>query len=180
MNISESGLLYQTDLHKNIIVQIIAKAENLHRTLSNDLLKDKTFLNLINKLNKSIEATREEMQSIGVISVCSDCSIHGEGTCCGYRTGYKCDSILLFINLLLGKSISVQSKNSEKCFFLTDKGCSLRARPVICLNFICSRLRNKLSHKQLVHLQEISGKEIDMLFAVEEYIKKYFTSSANL
>lgn len=180
MNISESGLLYQTDLYKNIIIQTITKAKHLHRTLGNDLLRDKTFLNLINKLDKSIEVTQKEMQSIGVTSVCSDCSIHGEGTCCGYRTGYKCDSILLFINLLLGRSISLQSKNPDRCFFLTDKGCSLRARPVICVNFICSRLRNNFSHKQLVHLQEIAGVEIEMLFALEEYIKKYSSSSANL
>ncbi len=158
----------------------VHKAENLYKTLVSHLHQDKTFLSLLKKLDKSIEATQKEMHLTGVTDECADCALHGEGTCCGYRTGYKCDSILLLINLFLGRPISMQSNNSEKCFFLTDNGCFLRARPVICVNFVCGRLRNKFPHKQLVHIQEVAGKEIDALFVVEEYIKKYLLLSANL
>jgi hypothetical protein len=164
--------IYNAELSENTLIHTIVKASHLHNTLGRDLLQDTTFLRLLKKLDQNIEATREEMQTTGVLSECADCALHGEGTCCGLRTGYKCDSILLFINLLLGRSVSDQPKDPQKCFFLTDKGCSLRARPVICVNFVCNRLRDKIPHEQLVRLQEIAGAELDMLFATEEYIKK--------
>ena len=48
----------------------------------------------------------------------------------------------------------------------------LGARHVICVNFICPRLRQNIQHDTLIRLQGIAGEELDTLFLLEECIKK--------
>jgi hypothetical protein len=136
------------------------------------LLQDEYFQNLLLKLDQNIEATKNEMVAIGVVRECADCAVNGDGTCCGVRYGYKYDRILLLINLLLGKTFVNKARDPRLCYFLTEQGCALRARHVICVNYICQRIRENIQHEKLVRLQEIAGEELNTLFILEEYIKK--------
>jgi hypothetical protein len=145
--------------------------------LGQTLLKDDKFQTLLSRLDRNIEATQKEMAAIGVVNECADCAVNGEGSCCGARNTYKYDSILLLINLLLKKSLPSQPENKHMCYFLTRQGCSLRARHVICVNFLCPRLRENIQLKKLIRLQEIAGEELNTLFILEEYIKKKIASS---
>jgi len=111
------------------------------------------------------------MKSTGVFEECADCAANGNGTCCGVRTGYKCDSILLLINLMLGKTFLFEPQYRHLCHFLTYNGCSLRARHIICVNYVCQRLRKNIPHDTLIQLQAIAGNEMDSLFKLEEYTK---------
>jgi len=43
---------------------------------------------------------------------------------------------------------------------------------VICINFVCQRLRDVIPHNLLCRVQEIAGRDIDALFVLEECIKK--------
>ncbi len=155
----------------------ITKAYDLKKKFGDSLLQNKDFRDLLIKLDEKIENTRKKMIEIGVVKECADCAVNGEGTCCSERTAYKCDSIILLINLLLGITFPSCVENPHLCFFLTKHGCLLRARPVICVNYICNRLRNNIPHKQLVHLQNIAGEEITVLFMIEEFIKKKIQAS---
>lgn len=148
----------------------ISFAHRLYNTFGQTLREDNNLKSLLYQLDTKIENTQKE--AIGVGRECADCAVSGEGTCCGKRTGYKCDSILLLINLLLGKSLPTQALDPHLCYFLTKQGCILRARHVICVNFLCNRLRKNIPHEKLVRLQEVTGKELNTLFILEEYIKK--------
>jgi hypothetical protein len=158
------------------IENLIASAYNLRISYGDSLLQDSEMHTLLQRLNKTIAATINKMESVGVVKECADCAVHGEGTCCGARTGYKCDRILILLNLLLGVSPVIQTLHPHLCPFLTEQGCSLRARPVICVNFICERLRRNITHENLVRLQEVAGEELNALFTAEEYVKKKIAS----
>jgi len=112
------------------------------------------------------------MVKAGIVKECADCAMNGEGTCCGVRTGYNCGSVLLLINLLLGRTLPPVPADIYLCHFLTKQGCALRARHVICVNFVCQRLRDVLQHNSLCNVQDIAGGEINTLFVLEESIKK--------
>ena len=43
---------------------------------------------------------------------------------------------------------------------------------MICVNFLCQRLRDVFPHNILCSVQDIAGREIDNLFVAEEYVKK--------
>lgn len=164
--------IYTPEQPESDVVRSITSAHTLHKTFGYGLIQDNKIRNLLCRLDQDIEATQKEMASTGVVRECTDCAVNGEGTCCGMHTGRKCDSILLLINLLLGKSLPLVALDPELCHFLTKHGCVLRARHVICVNFVCLRLRTNIPHKNLTGLQEIAGKELDTLFVLEEYIKK--------
>ncbi len=119
-----------------------------------------------------IGATQTAMVNAGMVRECADCAVNSQGSCCGVRTGYKQGIVLLLINLLLGKSLPSVTADEHLCHFLTTHGCALRARDVICVNFICQRLKDVIPHNILCNVQEIAGREIDALFALEECIKK--------
>ncbi len=154
------------------IFHSIMSAYDLYDVLHGVLLSDTVFQNFLLKLEQNIEATRREIVANGISGECADCAMTGEGTCCGIQTGSKYDRILLLINILLGQDLPLYRKFPDKCYFLSNNGCSLKARHVICLNFICQRLRETIQHENIVRFQKIAGEEIQTLFTVEEYIKK--------
>ena len=123
-------------------------------------------------LDRHIETTQRAMVNTGIVKECADCAMTGEGTCCGVRTGYKSGSVLLLINLLLGRTLPSVPADANFCHFLVKHGCALRARHVICVNFLCQRLRDVFPHNKLCNVQEIAGREIDTLFVLEESINK--------
>ena len=153
------------------IPNTIALARSLYQTHGENLLNDETLFGMLMQIDRNIGATQDEMTATGVADECADCALHGEGTCCSERTGHKCDSTLLLLNLLLGRSLPGKPQSHDQCYFLTSRGCVLRARPIICVNFVCSRLREKIPHKVMVHLQKTAGAEMDILFRIEGYIK---------
>jgi hypothetical protein len=135
-------------------------------------MQDGEVCTLLARLDLHIEATQNAMVKAKIVKECADCAVGGEGTCCGVRTGHKCGSVLLLINLLLGRALPPAPADTNLCHFLTRQGCALRVRPVICVNFVCQRLRNVLPHNVLCNVQDIAGREIDTLFILEECIKK--------
>jgi len=159
-------------IDSNDVAREVRLAYHLHKIFGQSLLQDGKVRTLMVQLDQHIDATQKEIVAFGVIKECADCAVNGEGTCCGKRTGYKYDSVILLVNLLLGKTIPLKSQDPHACYFLTQGGCILRARHVICVNFLCPRLHKNIQHEMLVQLQDVAGEELDTLFLVEEYIKK--------
>lgn len=168
MEKSLSGLT-KSDMN---IPPAIQTALRLKESAGQDLLQDTALRTLLSSLDRSIEETRKAMIETGMLKECADCASAGGGFCCVRPVSYNCDSVLLLINLLLAVSLPVHPADPDSCYFLTQRGCSLRARPVICLNYLCRRLKNSIPPEKLIRFQEIAGQEMDNLFRVEEYLKK--------
>jgi hypothetical protein len=166
---------YRLHFEKGILHTIDA-ALGLEKTLSPILSEDERFKSLLESLRQSIKATHKEMVAVRMVNECADCAVTDEGTCCTKRTHLKYDKILLLINLLLGTSLPRRAELPGTCHFLTEQGCSLTARHVICVNFLCRRLREKIEHWKLVRVQEVAGEELTTLFMLEEYLKKRIRS----
>ena len=158
--------------NEKTIADQIRTALNLWKFCGQSLMQDRQVFALLKGLDLDIEATQSAMVRAGIVNECSDCAMSGQETCCGVSTGYKCDSILLLINLLLGRNLPSVPADAHLCHFLTKHGCALRARHVICINFVCQRLRDVIPHNLLCSVQKIAGRDIDALFVLEECIKK--------
>ena len=156
----------------NEVANEVILANHLYKVFGHSLLRDEKVQTLLGQLDERIEATQKALVAGGIVRECADCAVNGDGTCCGKRTGYKYDSVLLLVNLLLGRSLPVQSQDPDSCYFLTREGCVLRARHVICVNFLCPRLQKNIQQDILVQLQTTAGEELDTLFLIEEHIKK--------
>lgn len=157
----------------------ISLAYYLRANYGRALLQDKKLQDLIGQLDKRIEATWENMTSIGVVSECIDCALNGGGSCCGAGMEKMYDEILLLINLLLGKALPEQAHDLGSCYFLSERGCALRAREVICVNYLCRRIYKGIEHERLIQLQKIAGEELETLFILKEGIKKKISQMKN-
>ncbi len=158
--------------NERTIADQIGAAIRLWDLCGQSLMQDNEVRANLSELDLQIEATQRAMVNAGIVNECADCATNGQGVCCGVRTGYKSDALLLLINLLLGRTLPSVPADTYHCYFLTKHGCALRARHVICVNFICQRLRDVIPHNVLCNVQEIASREIDTLFVLEECIKK--------
>lgn len=157
---------------ENTISKKIALAYDLQSHYGQFLLQDEKIKTLLIQLDENVEATWKEMEIIGVVKECTECALNGGGSCCGAGMEKNYDSVLLFINLMLGKILPSEGYDSHSCYFLSGQGCVLRARQVICVNYLCQRISKNIQQDKLIRLQKIAGEELKTLFLLEEYIKK--------
>ncbi|MEW6001781.1 MAG: hypothetical protein AB1638_03920, partial [Nitrospirota bacterium] len=148
---------------KNSIEYKIALAYHLQANLGQALLQDNEIRSRLLQLNQNIEATWKEMASIGVVRECRDCAVR-EGGCCGRGMENSYSEVLLLINLLLGRTPPSLVYDINSCYFLGENGCLLRAREVICVNYLCQRISKSIQKEKLIHLQRIAGEELNALF----------------
>jgi len=156
---------------KSSIDYKIELACHFQTNFGQELLQDKDIRSQLLELDQNIESTWKEMASIGVVRECRNCS-EKEGSCCGTGMENSYDEVLLLINLLLGRTLPNQARDSNSCYFLGENGCLLRAREVICVNYLCQQIWRNIEKEKLIHLQRIAGNELKTLFILEEDIKK--------
>jgi hypothetical protein len=155
------------------IYEKIEQAHNLGETCGSSLMKDPHIDALLRKLRNCIENTNKSMVTLGVVAECKNCEEREGGSCCGSGIENKYDAVLLLINLLLGSSLENEESSRNSCYFLGKKGCTLTARHVLCVNYICQKLQKKLTREELITLQTCAGEELDTLFFLHEAIKKH-------
>jgi len=127
---------------------------------------------LLREFKKAAGASRESMAESGVMDGCRDCEHREGGSCCGAGLENKYSGILILINFLLGAIIPKERQVPASCFFLGKTGCNLIARHVICVNYLCRKITDHIDRRELVNLREREGVELNILFMLNENIKK--------
>jgi hypothetical protein len=150
----------------------IELAQSLYAKWGETLRKDPTINQLLRRLQSCIEETHKAMIESGVAGECRHCEEEEGGSCCGVGIEDKYDEVLLLINLLLGTPLPAQAQCPNSCYLLGQNGCTLTARHTLCVNYLCSRLYNKLSKNELIPLQTCAGEELETAFVLNEAIKK--------
>jgi hypothetical protein len=154
-----------------IVANKIALAKHLYLTIAPLLSGDTKLPVLLQELAQGIEASRQVMVSTGLAEECADCAVNGVGTCCGVMYESRHDEFVLLINLLLGVTFPERRFAPGLCYFVSERGCILKAREVICINYLCRRVFEAIPFKSIVYLQQTTGNEINTLFFLKEYLK---------
>jgi len=155
------------------VMDTLKQAHHLHATWVGKLIKAPDINSLIEKLKRNIAATQHTMRTFGILKICKQCDEKEGGSCCGHGIELKYNAVLLLINLILGVSFPKKNLSSNSCFFLGEKGCVLIARHVLCVNYLCSQIKKKLTIDELIQLQNIAGDELYTGFKLHEAIKKF-------
>ncbi|MCJ7594054.1 MAG: hypothetical protein MUO52_04685 [Desulfobacterales bacterium] len=154
------------------IEEKIAWAEACCRRFGDQLLRDEGVYPLLNELWAAIEASRNKMSETGIVETCKDCEEREGGSCCGAGLENKYSGTLLLINLFLGVSLPERAYDGSSCFFLTQNGCALMARHVICVNYLCKKAGERVHPRDIAALREFEGVELQLLFHLNERIKR--------
>jgi hypothetical protein len=157
-------------VENNPIEDRIVRAERLYSAFGNALLKDARIRKLLSKLDSAIKATREYMLEIGVVDVCRECALQGN-VCCKKWVENEYDEVILLINRLMGVNLPKKRFKPDCCFFLSPNGCVLKAREVICVEFLCEKILKRIGNKE-IQLRAIAGEELETLFILQEIVKK--------
>jgi hypothetical protein len=155
----------------------IAWAEGCYSLFRDLFLLDEKTRDLLERLATAIVMSHREMEAIGIAHECSDCEEHGGGSCCGAGLENKYDGFLLLINVFLGTRLPRKRFDERSCFFLGEKGCLLSARHVICVNYLCKKVTDRIDSQRLTMLKVKEGVELELLFHLHERMKGVLRAS---
>jgi hypothetical protein len=136
------------------------------------LLEDQSLAGLLKALRNAAHRSREIMSRTGIADLCSECEEKEGGSCCGAGLEKNFSATLLLINRLLGVPLPPDRKEPSSCFFLFSAGCTLVARHVLCINYVCNKITSRIAPDHLAALREAEGEEVLLLFQVNEELKK--------
>ena len=160
------------------IQQKVKFAQELDTEWGYELRRDPPIRDLLEKLEKSLETSREAMLALGIVEACSRCDEEEGGSCCGAGMENKLDKFLLLMNLLLGVSLPGDRCRPDSCYLLAARGCILKVRLVLCVDFLCPKILGGLTADELIKLQKISGEELVTGFLLYDAVKKFMRRSA--
>lgn len=149
----------------------IAWAEDCDRKYREQLLSEKIIVDLLGKLKSAVKASHKIMRESGIVPLCIECEQKEGGSCCGAGMEDRYDGWLLLINLLLDVRLPKKRRDSRSCFFLENAGCLLQARHVICVNYICKKITDKIDPLTIQTLRKAEGEELNLLFFLHEKSK---------
>lgn len=154
------------------IEEKIEEARALYEARGSLLREEVGIRDLLTRLEGSIRASTEAMHAFRVAQACKRCEELEGGSCCGAGIDNRYDPIQLLINLLLGVALPDRRKVPDSCYFLETDGCCLKARHVLCVNYLCTRLQQSLSAEERNALQAVLGTELDTGFILHEALRK--------
>ena len=120
------------------------------------------------------QVSKQRMDEIGVVALCRECDQEEGGSCCGKGLENRYDAWLLLINKLLTVDFPRERRQADGCLFLGERGCLLKARHVICINYMCKKITDNIQPSLIHDLREAEGDEINALFMLNEQIKGTF------
>jgi hypothetical protein len=171
MNLSEPSL-------ESPIEQKISWARDVFRHRKEDLFGDTKLAANLRMLKQAVARSRDAMARLGIGDSCRACEEKEGGSCCGKGIEKHYAASMLLLNLLLGAEMPESRDDRLSCFFLSEKGCLLLARHVICVNFLCQKITSCISPQKLAVLREKEGAELDLVFSIHEMIKKKLEGSS--
>jgi hypothetical protein len=149
----------------------ISWARRCHGQYGRHLREEPEMGRLLRQFKEAARASRTQMVKAGVAGLCENCEKEGGGSCCGRGIEDRYSGILLLINLLLSKKLPDRRHDQVSCLFLGPSGCTLLARHVICINFICKNISSRIDSKDIAILQDLEGVELRRLFCLHERIR---------
>ena len=150
----------------------IVWAEKCYEEKGGLFLRDERSATLLGRLKGAVRASRTAMAVAGITDECRRCEEREGGSFCGAGLENKYDGTLLLINLILGIQLPKQRSDPSSCLFLGPEGCLLIARQVICVNYLCKKIENRVNSSRIALLREKEGGELECLFFLKEHIKE--------
>lgn len=146
----------------NALAQRIARAVAYYRSHGERLRADKDVALLLGKLAEAVRRSRKTTVEIGLAAECARCDDQG-GSCCGAGIENRYDAVTLLINLLLGGELPSCRRDPRSCVFLGPDGCLLGVREVLCINYLCPKLVDRLRPHDIGLLNAAEAEEIECL-----------------
>jgi hypothetical protein len=158
----------------------IDAASGLYAQHAAELAKHAPFVALLRAYRAAIDQSGAAMGELGVAGKCGDCAAEGPGSCCSQSVEDWYDSMLLFVNLLLGCDLAETRPLAVDCHFVGPQGCTLVARHYFCVQFLCPALKEQLGRAGTQRLLAVVGQELLLGSQLEQLLHRWLQSRQNL
>ena len=131
----------------------LALARSLYKDHGARLSGEQEVIDGLSLIRRQESALNVQMQRMDMGKRCGTCAAREGGGCCSAYMGGNADSILLLINMLLQKTVAFQHDNGIDCRYLGATGCILPIKPIFCLNYNCSHIRDAATNREMARLE---------------------------
>lgn len=150
-------------------------AEEIYAHWKDYFLSQKDFIQLLKEYETSVHRANNFMETFKSFEECFICSVLENKGCCKAGLENEVTVNIFLINFFLGKEIPLEREVSKRCFFVGPRGCKLFARPYLCREFFCNRLKQKFTQKEYKEISQAIAQELTLLYTLCDYIKKEMT-----
>ena len=122
------------------------------------LLENQPIVSQIVVVKDAVSDLDRHMGAMEMGKLCTRCAAKAGGGCCSvYMGNENNDALQLLMNMLVGIDVKQVRKDEVECCFLGKKGCILLFKPIFCLNYLCSTIREDSEVDVLQVLEQKTG-----------------------
>ncbi len=158
-----------TTYYSGSITDKLRVARRLYQQHGPRLLRNRDITDTLEALQHKANDLDKHMLTMGMGARCSACAARVDGGCCSSYMAGNTDGIVLLINLLLGISIK-PIDNGDECCYLGPRGCIFTIKPIFCLNYNCSHIRQAATKEEMKALEMRAGALLSEQIALEKLL----------
>ncbi|HIP39329.1 MAG TPA: hypothetical protein EYG88_08135 [Desulfocapsa sulfexigens] len=149
----------------------LKKAERLAEEFGSLLLAHNSIQEQLEAVKAAVEELDTHMGAMEMGITCSHCAAMPKGGCCSAYMGHENnDALQLLMNILAGVDVKLVRDDEVECCFLGRTGCILLFKPVFCLNYLCTRIREDSDGNELSLLEQKTGSLLTAQSVLEQRI----------
>jgi len=147
----------------------LATAKGLQAALGEKIHDEQLAVGLA-RLNGLARELASQMRGMNFGIICSACAGRLGGGCCSQVMADETDVLQLLMNLLAGVAVDLCRDNGRECHFLGEAGCILSFKPIFCLNYDCSAIKDCPDDEGLMRYGQLRGRLLQEQWQLEQLL----------
>jgi hypothetical protein len=152
----------------------LAVAHDLYGRYGQALVRRPEIMAQLATMEAAERALQAQMVSMAMGVTCTQCAGRQGGGCCSRYMAAENDVLQLLMNMLAGFQVSLQHDDGIECCFLGQAGCVLSFKPMFCLNYICSHIKEDEDVATLLLLEQRTGDLLTKQAGMEQLLLDFF------
>ncbi len=134
----------------------LSRARILYSLHGQSMLASPEIRPALGQLGRALDRLQRQMETMTLPLQCATCASRTDG-CCSSAMADNSDVMQLLINMLLQVEVRQHRHEEDLCCFLGRHGCIFPAKPIFCLNYNCSHIREAATAKAMATLEHLTG-----------------------
>lgn len=152
----------------------LAVAQDLYVRYSQALVLRPDIMAQLAAVEVAERALQNQMGAMAMGVTCTQCAGRQGGGCCSRYMAAENDVSQLLMNMLAGVRVRIQEGDGPGCCFLGETGCVLSFKPMFCLNYICTHIKEDGNPATLLLLEQRTGALLRKQAGMEQLLLDFF------
>lgn len=151
-------------------------ARDIYERFSEPLKADTALMQDLDTLRAQAAELSAHMSAMDMGVQCVHCASKEGGGCCSLYMSGETDAVQMLLNLLVDIDVKQVRDDGVECCFLGSNGCLFLFKPMFCLNYNCTHIKENSSTESLQQLEVLSGNLLRQQYLIEQIILRIICS----